>query len=127
MGHMYRHGEAEQPDYHQLKDKNGEFILCYQCRKTALRKPMIGCDFCILHWHLDCLNPPMASPPNPAKKWRCPNHIEHLIVMLRKNATDGFFLTGLFLARNHRDDKRSQQSSPTNNHQVRIIIIYKCH
>ncbi|KAG1122201.1 hypothetical protein G6F42_011699 [Rhizopus arrhizus] len=75
----YRHGQVEQPDYYALKDKNGEFILCYQCRKTALRKPMINCDFCPLHWHLDCLNPPMASPPNPAKKWRCPNHIEHII------------------------------------------------
>ncbi|KAI8641918.1 hypothetical protein BD408DRAFT_443903 [Parasitella parasitica] len=75
----YKHGEVEQPDYYQLKDKSGEFILCYQCRKTALRKPMIGCDFCILHWHLDCLSPPMASPPNPSKKWRCPNHIEHII------------------------------------------------
>lgn len=78
MFHIYRHGEIEQPDYHQLKDKNGEFVLCYQCRKTAFKKLMIGCDFCTLHWHLDCLI--MASPPNPAKKWRCPNHIEHLIV-----------------------------------------------
>lgn len=75
-----RNGQVEQPDYYALKDRNGEFILCYQCRKTALRKPMINCDFCPLHWHLDCLNPPMASPPNPAKKWRCPNHIEHIIV-----------------------------------------------
>ncbi|CEP13899.1 hypothetical protein [Parasitella parasitica] len=75
----YKHGEMEQPDYYQLKDKSGEFILCYQCRKTALKKPMIGCDFCTLHWHLDCLSPPMASPPNPSKKWRCPNHIEHII------------------------------------------------
>ncbi|KAL9545150.1 hypothetical protein MBANPS3_007283 [Mucor bainieri] len=74
-----KHGQPEQPDYHALKDKNGEFIVCYQCRKTALRKPMIHCDFCPLYWHLDCLNPPMASPPNPAKKWRCPNHIEHII------------------------------------------------
>ncbi|CAO3623838.1 unnamed protein product [Mucor fragilis] len=75
----YKHGQPEQPDYYALKDKNGEFIVCYQCRKTALRKPMIHCDFCPLYWHLDCLSPPMASPPNPAKKWRCPNHIEHII------------------------------------------------
>lgn len=75
----YKHGQAEQPDYYALKDKNGEFIVCYQCRKTALRKPMVHCDFCPLYWHLDCLSPPMSSPPNPAKKWRCPNHIEHII------------------------------------------------
>ncbi|OAD04080.1 hypothetical protein MUCCIDRAFT_163595 [Mucor lusitanicus CBS 277.49] len=80
----YKHGQPEQPDYYALKDKNGDFIVCYQCRKTALRKPMVHCDFCPLYWHLDCLNPPMASPPNPAKKWRCPNHIEHIIKPPRK-------------------------------------------
>ncbi|KAI7900624.1 uncharacterized protein BX663DRAFT_151730 [Cokeromyces recurvatus] len=80
----YKNGEMEIPDYHQLKNKSGKFILCYYCRKTALRKPMIACDYCSLHWHLDCLNPPLASPPNPGKKWRCPNHIEHIIKPPRK-------------------------------------------
>jgi hypothetical protein len=41
---------------------------------------MIACDYCSVFWHLDCLNPPMASPPNPAKKWMCPNHIENTVV-----------------------------------------------
>ncbi|KAI9473603.1 MAG: hypothetical protein EXX96DRAFT_311493 [Benjaminiella poitrasii] len=74
-----RNGEMETPDYHQLKNKSGKFIVCYHCRKTALKNPIIACDYCTLHWHLDCLNPPLASPPNPGKKWRCPNHIEHIV------------------------------------------------
>ena len=75
-----RNGQVEHPDYCQLKDKNGKFRLCYYCRKTALRKPMIACDYCPLYWHLDCL--PLASPPNPAKKWRCPHHIEHILASI---------------------------------------------
>lgn len=38
---------------------------------------MVACDFCKLHWHLDCLNPPMTIPPHPTKKWMCPCHAEH--------------------------------------------------
>ncbi|KAG2196504.1 hypothetical protein INT47_012798 [Mucor saturninus] len=85
----YRNGLPDRPDYHQLTDRNGKFRLCYYCRKTALKKPMVSCDFCPLYWHLDCLNPPLAIPPNPAKKWRCPNHIENFIKTPRepKNAT----------------------------------------
>ncbi|KAI9359400.1 hypothetical protein BD770DRAFT_58119 [Pilaira anomala] len=73
----YKNGYVEHPDYHQLKDKAGNFRCCYYCRMTALKKPMIACDYCPLYWHLDCLTPPLAIPPNPARKWRCPNHFEH--------------------------------------------------
>jgi hypothetical protein len=73
-----RLGQVEHPDYHQLKDKSGKFRQCYYCRETALKKPMISCDYCPLYWHLDCLK--LASPPNPAKKWRCPTHFENIIV-----------------------------------------------
>lgn len=75
----YKNGQVERPDYHQLKDKSGNYRKCYYCRMSALKKPMIACDYCTLYWHLDCLTPPLASAPNPAKKWRCPNHIEHII------------------------------------------------
>lgn len=77
-----RNGYVEHPDYHQLKDKAGNFRCCYYCRMTALKKPMIACDYCPLYWHLDCLTPPLAIPPNPARKWRCPNHFEHFMVCL---------------------------------------------
>ncbi|KAI8062801.1 uncharacterized protein B0P05DRAFT_556142 [Gilbertella persicaria] len=51
--------------------------ICYYCRQTGFKKPMIACDYCSLYWHLDCLDPPMASPST--KKWRCPHHIENFI------------------------------------------------
>ncbi|CAO3595319.1 unnamed protein product [Absidia cylindrospora] len=75
----YRNGRPEEQDYHRLKDKNGHFIFCYWCHRTALKKPMISCDFCPLYWHLDCLDPPLTIPPNIAKKWRCPCHAQHHI------------------------------------------------
>lgn len=65
-----------------MKDKNGRFIRCYHCRKIALKKLMIACDYCSLYWHLDCLTPPMAGPPNSSRRWRCPNHIENVIVRI---------------------------------------------
>jgi hypothetical protein len=76
-----KNGEAEEPDYYRLRDKNGGFILCYRCRKSALKgKPIIACDYCDLHWHLDCLDPPLASAPNTSRKWMCPNHAEMAMV-----------------------------------------------
>lgn len=27
------------------------------------RSPIIACEFCDLYWHLDCLDPPLTSPP----------------------------------------------------------------
>jgi hypothetical protein len=44
---------------------------------------MLKCDFCHAHWHLDCLDPPLANPPHIGvdashrDAWRCPRHIEH--------------------------------------------------
>lgn len=35
---------------------------------------MISCDFCPLHWHVDCLDPPLSTYPPFSRKWRCPNH-----------------------------------------------------
>lgn len=50
--------------------------------KKEWRK-VISCDFCNLHWHLDCLNPPLATMPSLARKWMCPNHIEHAMPLER--------------------------------------------
>ncbi|KAI8093398.1 uncharacterized protein BX664DRAFT_329620 [Halteromyces radiatus] len=75
----YRNGRPEEQDYHRLKDKNNNYIYCYWCQKTGLRKPIIPCDFCSLYWHLDCLNPPLTIPPNIAKKWKCPCHPQQQI------------------------------------------------
>jgi len=46
--------------------------------KKGWRK-MISCDFCSLHWHLDCLDPPLATMPSLSRRWMCPNHIEHVL------------------------------------------------
>ncbi|KAI0075473.1 hypothetical protein K474DRAFT_1391773 [Panus rudis PR-1116 ss-1] len=37
---------------------------------------IISCDYCHLHWHLDCVDPPMAYMPPWGRKWMCPNHAE---------------------------------------------------
>jgi hypothetical protein len=43
---------------------------------------MIPCNYCGLHWHLDCLDPPMANPPPFGKLWRCPCHVDDLLARL---------------------------------------------
>ncbi|KAI8601732.1 hypothetical protein EDD21DRAFT_353396 [Dissophora ornata] len=69
----------------QLQDTHGSIRLCYQCNKSALGgRWMISCDHCPLHWHLDCLSPPMASPPPISRKWMCPNHADHVLPRRRK-------------------------------------------
>ncbi|CAO3613569.1 unnamed protein product [Cunninghamella blakesleeana] len=72
-----KNGHYEKQDYFQLKDHHGNYLFCYRCRKSAYKKPMVACDFCKLHWHFDCLDPPMTIPPHPTKKWMCPCHAEH--------------------------------------------------
>ncbi|KZV60897.1 hypothetical protein PENSPDRAFT_321742 [Peniophora sp. CONT] len=42
-------------------------------------RSIVTCDYCSSHWHLDCLDPPMALMPPLDKKWMCPNHIERTI------------------------------------------------
>jgi hypothetical protein len=65
----------------QLHDSQGRIRLCFQCGKSALRdRFMVSCDHCPLHWHLDCLSPPMACPPPNTNKWMCPNHADHVMV-----------------------------------------------
>ncbi|KIO34273.1 hypothetical protein M407DRAFT_16810 [Tulasnella calospora MUT 4182] len=46
---------------------------------TSGWRAMISCDYCLLSWHLDCLDPPLVCLPPPHKKWMCPNHIEHVL------------------------------------------------
>jgi hypothetical protein len=43
-------------------------------------RPILSCDFCSLHWHMDCLDPPMTAVPASERRWMCPNHIEHIFV-----------------------------------------------
>jgi hypothetical protein len=74
----------QKPDYTRLLDNDLKPILCTQCGvSSGQKRQMLKCDFCPAHWHLDCLDPPLANPPNISLEastrdaWRCPRHIEH--------------------------------------------------
>lgn len=79
-----RGGYDEKPDDYKLKDNKGNDVLCYACNKSSLgKRPIVTCDYCGQHWHLDCHDPPLANPPNRdalgCKKgdWMCPLHADH--------------------------------------------------
>ena len=79
-----RPGYDEIPDYTKVKDGKGNTILCYSCGKSSQgTRQIIPCDFCGEHWHLDCLNPPLANPPargpegRKVHDWMCPLHADH--------------------------------------------------
>ncbi|KAJ7184142.1 hypothetical protein C8R46DRAFT_1063020 [Mycena filopes] len=102
---LNRFGLVEDRDAHRLRDKNGGPVLCFKCGTSALppglaaaapaakrarrsstraateiSKSMVSCDYCTLHWHLDCLDPPMPTMPPINKKWMCPNHAEKVLL-----------------------------------------------
>ncbi|KAL0578257.1 hypothetical protein V5O48_003752 [Marasmius crinis-equi] len=107
---LNRHGQLEDRDAHRLRDRNGQPVLCFRCGTSALPenvaatapstkrvrkatekamqyevwKDMISCDYCNLHWHLDCLDPPLSSMPSFSKKWMCPNHAERAMPTKRR-------------------------------------------
>ncbi|TFY55597.1 hypothetical protein EVG20_g9263 [Dentipellis fragilis] len=100
-----RHGQLEDRDPYRTKDRNGSPVLCFRCGGSALpegvnnatsvaKRPrrssvqlqadehwraVVSCDYCNLHWHLDCLDPPLLVMPPFDKKWMCPNHAEHTL------------------------------------------------
>ncbi|SMR53495.1 unnamed protein product [Zymoseptoria tritici ST99CH_1E4] len=76
----------EQPDYVKLRDSKG-YVHCFCCGLTSHpaqgpKRPLVTCDHCGQHWHLDCLDPPLANPPavnQNGKKvhdWMCPLHAD---------------------------------------------------
>ena len=103
--HIRRHGLGEERDPYRLKDNRGASVICFRCGKSALPQEVmvespnkrarrhsslnsenwrriISCDFCSLHWHVDCLDPPMVSLPPLLRKWKCPNHAASSTVRL---------------------------------------------
>lgn len=57
-------------------------MLCHNCQHpTADNRAIIPCSLCGLHWHLDCLDPPLAIPPV-VRTWRCPAHADDLLATL---------------------------------------------
>ncbi|KAF4578654.1 hypothetical protein EYR40_001196 [Pleurotus pulmonarius] len=106
---LNRHGQLDERDQHRLRDRNGVPVLCFRCGTSALPesvaaaapaakrarrssstnvsetwRPIVSCDYCSLHWHLDCLEPPLPIMPTFTKKWMCPNHSEHVIPLKRR-------------------------------------------
>ncbi|PCH38298.1 hypothetical protein WOLCODRAFT_130817 [Wolfiporia cocos MD-104 SS10] len=107
---LNRHGQLEDRDPYRLKDRNGDPVLCFRCGTSALPpgvaafapavkrarmesgsdhhsesgRSIISCDYCHLHWHLDCVDPPLSYMPPWGKKWMCPNHAERLLQPKRR-------------------------------------------
>ncbi|KAI9826312.1 MAG: hypothetical protein M1832_000229 [Thelocarpon impressellum] len=88
-----RAGYDELPDLLKLKDGKGRYVLCFRCGRSSLgRQEIIPCDYCNLHWHLDCVDPPMANPPprqangKQRHNWMCPNHVDHELLALDSTA-----------------------------------------
>ncbi|KAJ7445824.1 hypothetical protein B0H11DRAFT_404215 [Mycena galericulata] len=102
---LNRFGLVEDRDAYRLRDKNGDPVLCFKCGTSALPaglaaaapaakrarrsttryatetpKSIVSCDYCSLHWHLDCLDPPLPTMPPFNKKWMCPNHTERVLL-----------------------------------------------
>ncbi|EST07480.2 Zinc finger, PHD-finger [Kalmanozyma brasiliensis GHG001] len=99
-----KHGLIEARDPYRLKDKNGDVVLCYRCGGTALPaestadpqhvaastpaehtvregtgwRKIVSCDFCPLHWHIDCVDPLMLGMPSNLRRWMCPAHSDHV-------------------------------------------------
>lgn len=78
--------EQTDPDLHF--DKDGNILLCQRCGESGISpnklngeadKLITTCDYCPSAWHLDCLDPPLASVKQLGKKWKCPNHADHLL------------------------------------------------
>ncbi|KAI5239158.1 hypothetical protein E4T43_06944 [Aureobasidium subglaciale] len=79
-------GYDELPDHLKTKDAKGQAILCYNCSLSSLgRREIITCDQCSAHWHLDCLDPPLANVPyrdhtgRKVRDWLCPLHVDHVL------------------------------------------------
>ncbi|GFZ50835.1 hypothetical protein JCM24511_08593 [Saitozyma sp. JCM 24511] len=86
-----RKGFQEERDGTRLRDGKARPVACYACGGSSIPlrslttdpeaswRQIVSCDHCALHWHLDCLNPPLASMPNSGRKWMCPNHAEQVM------------------------------------------------
>ncbi|KAH6998516.1 hypothetical protein BKA56DRAFT_608056 [Ilyonectria sp. MPI-CAGE-AT-0026] len=73
-----KNGYEEITDFFKQRE-DGQAVLCHGCQKSATDvRAIVSCSVCPLHWHLDCLDPPLAVPPVP-KTWRCPTHVDDVL------------------------------------------------
>ena len=87
-----RKGFQEERDSTRLRDGRARAVACYACGGSSIPirsltsdpesswRQIVSCDYCALHWHLDCLDPPLACMPNSGRKWMCPNHADLILV-----------------------------------------------
>lgn len=65
-----------------LYDNNGKPYLCHRCGMSGSDGKVIAhCDYCPLSWHIDCLDPPLLAPKTLGSKWKCPNHVDDLMML----------------------------------------------
>lgn len=65
-----------------LYDKNGKPYLCHCCGLSGSEgKVLAHCDYCPLTWHIDCLDPPLTTIKTIGSKWKCPNHVDDLMLL----------------------------------------------
>lgn len=76
-------GGYEERDPYKFKDRQGRTVLCHYCNEPAnaqTRRRIVACDFCELHWHLDCVDPPLVGMPPITRRFMCPAHADEVIV-----------------------------------------------
>ncbi|CAG8555536.1 2580_t:CDS:2, partial [Acaulospora colombiana] len=84
-----RNGFLLEPDHTRILDENGKLVRCYSCKLPPSKtKPAMSCDYCDLHWHFDCLDPPLVIPAPANKRWMCPCHVDHALPPLRRLASE---------------------------------------
>ncbi|KAB8077049.1 hypothetical protein BDV29DRAFT_188996 [Aspergillus leporis] len=84
-GRGNRSGRYDDPFLLRTVDAKGNLIFCHGCGRTSNgRRPIIQCDYCPLAFHMDCVDPPLAIPPNQRPgsdkthhNWMCPGHTWH--------------------------------------------------
>ncbi|CDK28923.1 unnamed protein product [Kuraishia capsulata CBS 1993] len=82
---VVKQGRLEEADSDVLYDRQGNPLTCYRCKETGIHgKQIVQCEYCSLAWHLDCLDPPLATAKTLGTKWKCPNHVEDLVAPKRK-------------------------------------------
>lgn len=89
--------------------------LCFQCNKSCRIGPLIPCDYCQLFFHLDCLDPPLTTPP--MGKWMCPNHPENFL--------DSTLLTSQSLSQ--RVKLWDKFNVPVDQDSIRLKFLQRCH
>lgn len=81
-------GGYEDRDPYKTKDRQGRTVLCHRCKEPASQqkhKRIVACDFCEYHWHLDCIDPPLAGMPPITRRFMCPAHADEALVSLAKH------------------------------------------